>query len=153
MRRPGRDTRTSPEMTRSFPAPYLRYTRSVPGFFSSIRRKFLMKPSVLRISVMRTLSREAGMSTFSCSARLAFRMRVRRSAMGSVIMSRPLLPARLDHARNLALEGQLPEAEPAAFELAQVPAGPATELAAAVRARLELGHTLRLHDERDLRHA
>src|SRR5882724_7526184 len=153
MRRPGRDTRTRPVMTRSLPAPYLRYTRSVPGVFSSIRRKFLMKPSLFRISVIRTLSLEDGMSTFSCSALLAFRIRVRRSAMGSVIMSPPLLPARLDHARNLTLEGQLPEAEPAALELAQVPAGSPAELAAVVRPHPELGRAPRLHDQRGLRHA
>src|SRR6186997_2420429 len=140
-------------MTRSLPDPYLRYTRRVPGLFSSMSRKFLMKPSVLRISVMRTLSLDAGMSTFSCSARLALRMRVRRSAMGSVIIPRASLPARLDHARHLALEGQLPEAESAGLELPQVAAGTAADLAAAVAPRLELRGALRLHDERDLRHA
>src|SRR6266536_5840172 len=77
-----------------------------------------MKPSSLRISVIRTLSLDDGMSTFSCSARLALRMRVNRSAIGSLIdMVRLSLPARLDHARHFALEGELPEAEPAELEL------------------------------------
>src|SRR5215470_3403432 len=140
-------------MTRSLAAPYLRYTRRVPGFFSSMRRKFLMNPSLFKISVMRTLSLDAGMSTFSCSARLALRMRVRRSAMGSVIMPRVPLPARLDHARHFALEGQLPEAQPAGLELPQIAAWAAADLAAVVAPRLELRGPLRLHDERDLRHA
>src|SRR6266702_1954985 len=122
-----------------------------------MRRKFLMNPSSLRISVIRTLSLEDGMSSFSCSARLSLRMRVSRSAIGSLIdmVVRPL-PTGLDHARHLALEGELPEAEPAELELSQKAARPAAQLAAAVDARLELGRLLqplRLHDERGLRHA
>src|SRR6266542_7045911 len=116
-----------------------------------------MKPSSLRSSLIFTFSFEDGMSTFSCSARLALRMRVRRSAIGSLIdmVARPL-PARLDHARHLALQGELPEADPAQLELPEKPARPAAQLAAAVDARLELRRLLqptRLHDERGLRHA
>src|SRR5512132_4374294 len=115
-----------------------------------------MKPSSFRISASRTLSLEDGMSTFSCSARLALRMRVRRSAMGSLIDMAPrLLPARLDHARHLALEGELPEAEPAELELPEEAARSSAQLAAAVHARLELGRLLQavcLDDERGLRH-
>src|SRR6266850_2326791 len=107
-RRPGVETRTSPEIIRSLPTPYLRYTRSIPCFLSSSTRKFLMNPSSFRISAMRTLSREDGMSTFSCSARLALRTRVSMSAIGSL---RIRLPALLQDARNLALERQLAEAE------------------------------------------
>src|SRR5438477_3864532 len=59
----------------------------MPCLRSSRSRKFLMKPSSLRSSAMRTLSREAGMSTFSCSARLALRIRVSMSAMGSLRMA------------------------------------------------------------------
>src|SRR5215470_13353228 len=155
-RRPGLETRTRPEMIFSLPGPYLRYTRSVPCFLSSMRRKFLMKPSSLRISVMRTLSLEAGMSTFSCSARLALRMRVRRSAIGSLIDMSGSSPARLDHPGHLALEGELPEAEPAELELSDEAARAPAQLAAVVHARLELGglvQALRLHDERGLGHA
>src|SRR2546425_8314677 len=111
-----------------------------------------MKSSSLRRSVILTFSFEAGISTFSCSARLALRMRVRRSATGSLIMVSALLPARLDHARDLALEGQFPEADAAGLELPQVPARPAAQLAAGVGPRFELGHTLLLHDQRRLRH-
>src|SRR5215510_10978834 len=149
-RRPGVETRTSPEIIFSFPTPYLRYTRSIPCFLSSSTRKFLMKPSSFRISAMRTLSREQGMSTFSCSARLALRMRVRRSAIGSLRMA---LPARLHDARNLALERQLAEAEPAQLELPEVAARAAAQLAPVIGARLELRLTLGLHDERGLGHA
>src|SRR5262245_48471088 len=118
-RRPGRDTRTSPEMIFSPPAPYFRYTRSVPCLPSSMKRKFLTNPSSFRTSVILTLSLEAGMSHFSCSARLALRIRVRRSAIGSVIMARPPpSPAGLDHARDFALQRELPEADPAGLEFA-----------------------------------
>src|SRR4029453_5753112 len=37
--------------------------------------------------VIRTLSLDEGTSTFSCSARLALRMRVSRSAIGSLIIA------------------------------------------------------------------
>src|SRR5712691_4132551 len=109
-----------------------------------------MNPSVLRISAMRSFSFDDGTSTFSCSARLALRMRVRKSATGSLLILAS--PARLDHARHLALERQLPEAQPTQFELAQVAARPAAELAAVVGARAELGDPLGLHDERGLGH-
>src|SRR5499427_8260922 len=140
----------------SLPGPYLRYTRSVPCFLSSMRRKFLMNPSSLRISVMRSLSLEDGMSTFSCSARLALRMRVRRSAIGSLIDMSGSSPAGLDHARHLALEGKLAEAEAAELELSDEAARTPAQLAAVVDAGLELGglvQALRLHDERGLGHA
>src|SRR5262245_57542868 len=109
-----------------------------------------MKPSSFRISAIRTLSLEDGMSTFSCSARLALRMRVRRSAIGSLRMA---LPARLHDARDLTLERQLAEAKPAQLELPEVAARPPAQLAPVIGARLELRLTLRLHDERGLGHA
>jgi len=45
-----------------------------------------MKPSSFSSSAMRTLSLLEGMSHFSCSARLALRIRVRRSAIVSLYM-------------------------------------------------------------------
>src|SRR5262245_28136484 len=90
------------------------------------------------------------MSTFSCSARLALRMRVNRSAMGSLIMTES--PARLDHAGHLALERELAEADAAQLELPQVSPRAAAQLAAVVDARLELHRALRLHDQRGLGH-
>src|SRR5262249_58328652 len=109
-----------------------------------------MKPSLLRISAMRSLSRDDGMSTFSCSARLALRTRVRKSAMGSLLIVAS--PARLDHARHLTLERELPEAQPAHLELAQVTAGAAAQLAPVVATRRELRGPLRLHDQGRLGH-
>src|SRR5712692_7950101 len=151
MRRPGVDTRTRPVIIFSLAGPYLRYTRSIDCLASSSTRKFLMNPSSLRISAIRTLSLEEGMSTFSCSARLPLRMRVSRSAIGSLLIGWPS-PARLHDARNLALEGQLPEAEAAQLELPEVAPGPAAQLAAGVGPRRELRRPLGLHDERDLGH-
>src|SRR2546423_10703728 len=121
----------------------------MPCLLSSSTRKFLMNPSSFSSSAMRTLSREDGMSTFSCSALLALRMRVSRSAIGSLRMA---LPARLHDAGHLALEGELPEAQAAHPELAQVAAGTAAQPAAAVTARREFRRAQRLHDERGLGH-
>src|SRR5436309_10588621 len=98
-----------------------------------------MKPSSLRIPAIRVFSFEAGMSTFSCSARLALRIRTNMSAIGSVIDIAALLPARLHDARNLALERQFAEAEAAEFELSDVAARTPAELAAVVCAHLEPG--------------
>src|SRR5215510_3125411 len=103
---------------------------------SSRTRKFLMKPSSLRSSTIRTLSLDDGMSTFSCSARLALRMRVRRSAMGSLFMAAS--PARLRDARHLALEGELAEAQPAELELPDVAPRASAQLAPVLGARREL---------------
>src|SRR2546425_12316570 len=111
-----------------------------------------MKPSPLRSSAMRIFSFEAGMSTFSCSARLAFRIRVSMSAIGSVMDIGSLLPARLDDAGDFAPEGQLPKTQPAQLELAEVAARPAAQLAAVVGPRPELGRALRLEDERSEEH-
>src|SRR5687767_6556859 len=108
-----------------------------------------MKPSSLRSSARRIFSLEAGMSHFSCSARLALRIRVRRSATGSL---RIPLPARFHDARDLALEGELAEAQPAHLELPEVAPGPAAQLAAGIGARRELRRRLRFHDQRGLGH-
>src|SRR5437868_13762768 len=121
----------------------------MPCLLSSSTRKFLMNPSSFSSSAMRTLSLDDGMSTFSCSALLALRMRVSRSAIGSVRMA---LPARLRDARHLALEGELPEAQAAHAELAEVAAGTPAQPAAAVAPRRELRRAQRLHDERGLGH-
>src|ERR1700735_4511333 len=81
---------------------------------------------------------EAGTSSFWWRARIELRMRVTKSATGSVklILSPPLcyLPAGLNNPGNLAPERQLAEAQTAQTELAQVGAGPAANLAAIVLA-------------------
>src|SRR5919199_1465792 len=82
---------------------------------------------------MRAISRlrpEDGMSTVSCAAWIALRIRVRKSAMGSVIDIRS--PAALRHARDVAVVGQLAQADPAHAELAVDGPGPAAAAATAV---------------------
>src|SRR5579864_9122395 len=66
-------------------------------------------------------SLEAGTSTFGWRAWIALRTRVSMSAMGSVVivLLLRLLPARFDHARNLAIERELPEAQAANAEFPQ----------------------------------
>src|SRR5205809_3348989 len=68
----------------------------------------------------------------------------------SVVIS--FSPARFRHARQLADERALAEADPAQTELAHVRARPAAHLAAVVALRLELRGLLRLEDEALLRH-
>src|SRR5688500_3059014 len=85
---------------------------------------------------MSFLSLEAGMSTVSLAAWMPLRMRVRKSAIGSVIV---WLPARLGHPRNEPLMGQLAQADPAQAELAVDGTGPAAATAAGVLAGLVLG--------------
>src|SRR6185369_2697090 len=92
-------------------------------------------------------SLEAGTSTLGWRAWIALRTRVSMSAMGSLVIVlllhlRPcfppsrsfrtthLLPARLDHARDLAVEGELAEAQATNAELAQERARPAAAPAA-----------------------
>src|ERR1044071_4404190 len=84
---------------------------------------------------------EAGTSRRSCLARWALRILVSRSAIGSVIDIgvSPALPAGLDHARQIALQREQPEADAAEPELAQEGARPAAALAAVAVAHRELG--------------
>src|SRR5271155_5156231 len=98
-----------------------------------------MNPSSFRMRAISIFNFEAGTSTRGCLAREAFRTLVSMSAMGSVCMSLPSLPARLDDAGNLPDQSQLAETEPAQMELPQKRAAAATEAAAAVRLDFELG--------------
>src|SRR4051794_14934718 len=77
-------------------------------------------------------SLEAGTSTFGWRAWIALRTRVSMSAIGSLVIVLLLhfLPASLGHTRNLAIEGELAEAEAANSELAQKCAGPSAAPAA-----------------------
>src|SRR5574338_1245521 len=135
-----------------------------------------MNPSLRRTSAIATFIFEAGMLTYSCFAVTALRIRVSMSAIGSVMFKAfassfsralpgwelrdgaargaPALPARLLDARQLPLQGELTEADPAQREVPDVRARPAAELAAVLRARRVL---LRLavgpDDHRCLRHA
>src|SRR5689334_16576920 len=90
-------------------------------------------------------SRLAGISTVSWAAMIPLRMRVRKSAIGSVIdMGRS--PARLGHAGDEAVVGQLAQADAAEPELAvdrpRAPAAPA----ARVGPRLVFRRAARAHD-------
>src|SRR4051794_5164649 len=62
-------------------------------------------------------------------------MRVSRSPSGSVIAIFTPLPARLGHARDQALVGQIPKHDPRQAELAVISARPAGQLAAVANPR------------------
>src|SRR4051794_12122541 len=95
-------------------------------------------------------SRELGITTSSWAAWMPLRIRVRKSAMGSVIDMRS--PARLRHAGDEALVRELAQADAAQPELAvdrtRAPAAPA----AAMRPRGVLGRAVGPHDHGCLGH-
>src|SRR5687767_7414019 len=93
-----------------------------------------------------TLSFEDGMSTVWWAAWIPLRIRVRKSAMGSVIDMLPTpLPARLRHAGDHSVVRQLAQADPAHAELAEHGAGPAAAAAPGVGPGLVLGGALLSH--------
>src|SRR5918994_6736171 len=95
---------------------------------------------------------EDGMSTVSWAAMMPLRIRVRKSAMGSVMLMRSPLPARLGHAGDVALVGHLAQADPAQAELAVHGTRPAALATARVRPRLVLRGPRGPDDLRGLRH-
>src|SRR4051812_10265567 len=97
-----------------------------------------------------TLSFDDGTSTVSCAAVIPLRMRVSRSAMGSVIDIGS--PARLGHAGDVAVVRELAQADPAEAELAEHRARPAAAAAAGVLAGLVLRGALLAHPLGGLRH-
>src|SRR3954453_188087 len=108
-----------------------------------------MKPSALRMRAISRFVRDAGTTTSRWRARDAFRTRVSMSAMGSEMFIRGL-PARLGHARWLALEGALPEADAGQVEAAHEATRSSADHAAVVAARGELRLQLGFGDERFL---
>src|SRR5512143_1645440 len=94
-----------------------------------------------------TLKRDAGTSVFSWRAESALRTRARRSAIGSdrFMFGLPS-PRRLRHARDVAPEREVPEADPAEAELPEIGARPAAALAAVALAGLEFQLRIRLDD-------
>src|SRR3712207_2679030 len=90
-----------------------------------------------------SFSFDIGMSTWSCSAFRPLRMRVRRSAIGS--LTAIYLPARLGQAGDHPLVGELAHADPAHPELAEVRPRPAATPAAVVVPCLELLGALLAH--------
>src|SRR5579871_941513 len=89
-----------------------------------------MYPSSLSSAQRRCLSLDDGASTSAWRARIPFRIRARKSEMGSVIDIFNHLPARFDDARNVAPQSEVAEADPAEVELAQERARAATLVAA-----------------------
>src|SRR3954462_14583928 len=79
------------------------------------------------------LSRLEGISTVSCAAMMPLRIRVRKSAIGSVIDMRRS-PTRLGHAGDHAVVRQLAQAQAADAELAvdraRAPTAPTTRVSA-----------------------
>src|SRR3954454_463104 len=98
-----------------------------------------------------TLSLEDGISTVSWAAEMPLRMRVRKSAMGSV-MDIDRSPARLRHARDHPVVRELAQAGPAQAELAGDGTRAAAPAAPRVLAGLVLGGALLAHPLGGLRH-
>src|SRR3954447_14341276 len=102
---------------------------------------------------MRAISafkRELGMTTSSWAAWMPLRIRVRKSAMGSVIDMRS--PARLRHAGDVAVVRELAQADPAQAELAVDGTRAPAATAAGVLAGGILGGALLAHPLGGLRH-
>src|SRR4051812_25379255 len=99
---------------------------------------------------MSRLRRLAGTSTVSCAAMIPLRMRVRKSATGSVIDMRS--PARLRHAGDVAVVRELAQAHPAQAELAVDRPRAAAAATARVGPRLVLRSAPLAHDLRLLGH-
>src|SRR5580698_10377971 len=87
---------------------------------------------------------DAGTSTRWCLAAAALRMRVKKSAMGSVCIA--LLPARFHDAGNFSLERHAAKTNAAHLELADISAGAATNAAAVANAHFEFRLLMRLCD-------
>src|SRR5664279_527421 len=145
-RRPGLLMRFSPETTGAFPSTYLRVTRNTGWTPSRSSRTSAMKPSCKRIRAISRFVREAGTTTSVCRARDALRMRVSMSAIGSEMFI-CVLPARLRHARQLAEECPLAEADAAQPESTHESARPTAHEAAVISLRLVLRRPLLLGDE------
>src|SRR5438270_9528809 len=133
-------------ITDSLFGPYFRYTRNTRLPSSSLALKLAMKPSSFRMRAISSFSFEAGTSIFWWRALCALRMRAKKSATGSVKLMfelllysfswrdqlsrasapgtcnfvyhlRLALPGRLGDARDLALQCQSAETQPAHAEL------------------------------------
>src|SRR5436190_3326501 len=93
---------------------------------------------------------DQGMSTVALRAAVAFRTRVRKSAIGSVSIAPS--PARLHESRDLAAAPEVAQAEPAHAEPPEEGPRPPAQRAAVVGAHLELRWPRRLYHETRLRH-
>src|ERR1044071_1148876 len=84
--------------------------------------KSVMYPSFFKMPAMLSFILEWGISTVGSKARLALRIRVSMSEMGSFIRALSFLPTGLGYPRDKAVEGSLAECEAGAAEFAQVAA-------------------------------
>src|SRR3954451_8041050 len=103
-----------------------------------------MYPCSRRMGAISVFRPEAGISTVSWAAVIPLRIRVRKSAIGSVIDMRS--PARLGHARDVAVVRQLAQAQAAQPELPVDRARTPAATTARVRARLVLRRPVRGDD-------
>src|SRR5579862_7132084 len=93
-----------------------------------------------------------GMSTRGCLARAPFRIRVKKSAMGSVVIL-PSLPTGLHNTGNFSLERVATETDAAHLELSQKTAATAADPAAVTMADLEFRFTVQLRELTGSSHA
>src|SRR4051794_1759800 len=100
-----------------------------------------MYPCSVRIRAISRFSPLAGISTVSCAAMIPLRIRVRKSAIGSVIDT-ARSPTRLGHAGDHAVVRQLAQTQAADAELAIDGARTPATATTRVRARLVLGRAL-----------
>src|SRR3954447_8877121 len=112
-----------------------------------------MYPCSVRIRAISFLRLDAGMSTVVCDAWMPLRIRVRKSAMGSVIDIRRYLPAALRHAGDVAVVRELAQADTAHAELAIHRACAPTAAAAGVLTGLVLRTACLAHALGRLGHA
>src|SRR5215470_8953968 len=101
---------------------------------------------------MRRLRLESGISVRSRRASDALRRRASMSAIGSVMFISSLSPARLRDARDVALEGVLPQTDAAQLEAPIDGAGTTADLAAVADPHLELRLLLHLRERLLARH-
>src|SRR5882762_3437094 len=139
MRRLGRLTRRIPDITGRRNSSYFRETRRIFLPLSSFTETSRRNPSSASTRAIASFSFDHGTSVVSLRARLALRMRVRRSAMGSVIISGALLPGCLDQSRNLPLQRELAQTDAAQLEAAEEGARTPAQRAAVVLAHAKLG--------------
>src|SRR3990172_257771 len=94
---------------------------------------------------------ELGIETEACPASSPLRMRVSRSAIGSVTLidyASPRLPRRLGHAGEVPLQGLFPEADAAQLKAAHIAARAAAHAAAVTHLNLVFAAGFANHNRR-----
>src|SRR6267154_5987886 len=137
--------RFTPVITLRRSGVYFKNTRSILRvLFSSTSLKVEMYPSSFKMRAISVFSFETGTSTRWCLAAAALRMRVRKSAMGSVCIV--LLPAGFRDAGDFALQRHAAETDAAHLELADIPARAAAAAATIAYPHFEFRLLERLGD-------